>query len=50
MSETVPQAALDMIGKELVPTLAFEVERGTIRRMAEAIGDYFAQKACDFIA
>jgi len=39
MSETVPQEALDMIGKELVPTLTFEVEKGTIRRMAEAIGD-----------
>ncbi len=39
MSETVPQEALDMIGKDLVPPLKFEVEKGAIRRLAEAIGD-----------
>ena len=39
MSETVPQEALDMVGKDLVPPLTFEVEKGAIRKLAEAIGD-----------
>jgi len=38
-AETVPQEALDMVGKDLVPPLVFEVEKGAIRRLAEAIGD-----------
>lgn len=37
--ESVPQAALDMIGKDLVPPMTFEVEKGAIRRLAEAIED-----------
>jgi len=39
MSETVPQQALDMVGKDLVPPLKFEVEKGAIRRLAEAVED-----------
>ncbi len=39
MSETVPQEALDMVGKDLVPPLKFEVEKGAIKRLAEAIED-----------
>ena len=39
MSETGPQEALDMVGKDLVPPLTFEVEKGAIRKLAEAIGD-----------
>ena len=34
MSETVPQEALDMVGKDLVPPLTFEVEKGAIRKLA----------------
>ncbi len=39
MSETVPQEALDMVGKDLVPPLTFEVEKGAIKRLAEAVDD-----------
>jgi acyl dehydratase len=39
MSETVPQEALDMVGKDLVPPLTFEVEKGAIKKLAEAVGD-----------
>ena len=39
MSETVPQEALDMVGKDLVPPLTFEVEKGVIKRLAEAVDD-----------
>lgn len=38
-AESVPQAALDMVGKDLVPPLKFEVEKGAIRKLAEAIED-----------
>ena len=38
-TETVPQEALAMVGKDLVPPLTFEVEKGAIRKLAEAIGD-----------
>ena len=39
MSETVPQEALDMVGKDLVQPLTFEVEKGAIKKLAEAIDD-----------
>ncbi len=39
MPETIPQKALDMVGKDLVPPLKFEVEKGAIRRLAEAVED-----------
>ena len=39
MSETVPQEALDMVGKDLVPPLTFEVEKGAIKKLAEAVDD-----------
>lgn len=37
--ESVPQAALGMVGRDLVPPMTFEVEKGAIRRLAEAIED-----------
>lgn len=39
MAEAVPQEALDMIGKDLVPPLTFEMEKGAIKKLAEAVGD-----------
>lgn len=39
MAESVLQEALDMVGKDLVPPLTFEVEKGAIRKLAEAVGD-----------
>lgn len=38
-AESVPKEALDMIGKDLVPPMKFEVEKGAIRKLAEAIED-----------
>lgn len=39
MAETVPKEAMDMVGKDLVPPMTFEVEKGAIRKLAEAIED-----------
>lgn len=41
MAETssIPEEVLKMVGKEYRPPMTFEVEKGAIRKMAEAVGD-----------